>query len=131
MTSCANASSIQTGEHDRARQPRHRRLRLHQRAVTGERGDLDAVAGADLGHQQRVLLEREGVEVADLAEQLPACMDHRLDQLVAELGGDPHPLLERLVSAADELHVHGDAEGGHGRRRYGAAAHLAITIGQW
>ena len=148
MTSCASvvvhpvrlehlvgvdpARAERVGEHDRARQPRHRRLGLHQRAVTGDRGHLDAVARADLGHQQRVLLEREGVEVADLAEQLPAGVDHRLDAAVAEPGGDLHALLEALVGAAAELHVHGDAEAGHGRdaTRAGAACRPRSATGR-
>jgi len=50
------------------------------------------------------------VEVARLAEELPAPVDHGLDVLVAQLGGLGHAPLEGLVVVSDELHVHAEAD---------------------
>ena len=79
-----------------------------QRRVGGEPGELDAGLRAGPLDAERVVEHRDAVEVAGLAEQFAAPVDHRLDVLVAQLRGLLDAPLERLVVVADELQV--DAE---------------------
>ena len=79
------------GEADRLLEVLGADLRLAQRGVGGEAGELDArlLAGPP---DAEVVEHGDAVEVAGLAEQLAAPVDHRLDVLVAEFGGflTPH-----------------------------------------
>ena len=54
---------------------------------------------------QRVVEHRDAVEVAGLAEQFAAPVDHRLDVFVAQFGGLLDAPLEGLVVVTDEFHV--------------------------
>jgi hypothetical protein len=56
-------------------------------------------------HAQRVVQHRDAVEVAGLAEEFAAPVDHGLDVLVAEFGGLGRAPLEGLVRMADEFHI--------------------------
>ena len=62
---------------------------------------------------QRVVEHRDAVEVAGLAQQLAAPVDHRLDVLVAQSGRLLDAPLEGLVVVADEFQVHADGDLAH------------------
>ena len=85
-------------------------LGLAQRGVGREARHPDAGLVADPAHPQRVVEHGDAVEVACLAEQLAAPVDHGLDVLVAQLGGFLVPPLEGLVLVPHVLHVHAQAD---------------------
>ena len=59
-------------------------------------------------HPERIVEHGDAVEVAGLAEQLAAPVDHRLDVLVAQRRGLLDTPLERLVFVPHELQVDAD-----------------------
>ena len=63
---------------------------------------------------QRIVEHRDAVEVAGLAQQFAAPVDHRLDVLVAQFGGLLDAPLEGLVVVADEFQVDADGDLAHG-----------------
>ncbi len=88
-------------------------LRLAQRGVRGEAGELHARSLAGALDPQRVVEHRDAVEVAGFAEQLAAPMDHRLDVRVAKFGGLLDAPFKGLVVVTDEFEVNANVDFAH------------------
>jgi hypothetical protein len=90
-------------------------LGLGERRVSGEAAQLHAVLRAAALESQGIVEHRDAVEVAGFAEQLAAPVDHRLDVVVAELGGGGDAPFKVLVRVPDEFKVDAEMDVGHGR----------------
>ena len=73
------------GKADGLLQVGHADFGPHQRAMRAQAGGPHAVAVQDVLDLERVLVHRDRMEVARLAQQLPPVVDHRLDVLEAQL----------------------------------------------
>ena len=82
------------GEADRLTQVIGADLRMAQRRVRRQRRDLQIIGLGCALDPKGVVKQRDAVEVARLAEQLAASVDHRLRVLEAELGGLLHAPLK-------------------------------------
>src|ERR1039458_3271186 len=101
------------GETDRLLEVFGADLRLDQRRVGGEAGELHARPLAGALDAQRVVEHGDAVEVARFAEQLAAPVDHRLDVRVAEFGGPLNAPFEGLVVVTDEFEINANVDFAH------------------
>ena len=76
-------------------------------------GKLDPRPLAGAADAVGIVEHRDAVEVARLAQQFAAPMDHRLHVLVAQFGGLFHAPFERLVVVPHEFHVHAQIDIAH------------------
>ena len=76
-----------------------------EHGMAGKRRQLNARSFTRAPNPIRIVEHRDAMEVAALAQQLAARVDHRLDVLVAQFGRFFDAPLERFVVVADELHV--------------------------
>ena len=94
------------GEADGLLKVRNGNLGAHQRAMRAEPAGFQTVLLQQFQHFERVVVHGKRVEVAGLAEQFTAVVDHRLDVLITKLSRPLQARREALVLTADKLHVH-------------------------